>query len=324
MTSTEPTHAHSAPPVEKHDGEKNHNHMGDIIASTFGMSPSHHKAKEEKTIKVIGAGWGRTSTTSFLDAMEILGMKCYHMKEVIGNGDAKFWSRVAKDPTTDVHEVLGARGYEATCDWPSSQFYLEQLHRYPDAKVVLTYRDPEKWYGSLKNTILTMMPRCDAPIGVRVAMGLGLPAAGFPEMCDDVIMTKSFQGMEPTKENIIQAYKDHVEKVKATVPADKLLIFDVTEHENPWIPLCEFLGKPIPDKKYPHSNDTEEFQRLTSIINSVGWTLGVVGLGIPFLFAAPTYEKHKHDDQRHTTVHTKEAEGSEPHKQGDANHSHHK
>ena len=45
----------------------------------------------------------------------------------------------------DVHDVLGARGYEASCDWPSSHYYEQQLKRYPNAKVILTVRDPEKW-----------------------------------------------------------------------------------------------------------------------------------------------------------------------------------
>jgi hypothetical protein len=265
-------------------------HIGDIISTTFLGAFSGKPKAEEKMVKVIGAGWGRTTTTSFLDAMEILNMKCYHMKEVMANRDAEFWSKMASNPDTDVHEVLGARGFEATCDWPSSQFFDKQLERYPDAKVVLTYRSPEKWYESMKNTILGMMPRCGAPVGVRVAMGVGLPTSGFPKMCDDVIMTKSFQGLEPTKENIIKCYNDHVERVKATVPADKLLVFDVTEHENPWIPLCNFLDLPVPSVPYPHSNDTAEFQRLTSIINIVGWSFVVLGLGIPLLYAAPSYE----------------------------------
>ena len=35
--------------------------------------------KIDRNVKVIGAGWGRTGTTSFKAAMEILGLKCYHM-----------------------------------------------------------------------------------------------------------------------------------------------------------------------------------------------------------------------------------------------------
>jgi hypothetical protein len=36
-------------------------------------------------------------------------------------------------------------GFEATCDFPSAVYYKEQMEAYPNAKVILTKRDPEKW-----------------------------------------------------------------------------------------------------------------------------------------------------------------------------------
>ena len=35
------------------------------------------------------------------------------------------------------------------------------------------------------------------------------------------------------------------------VPKDQLLIFDLSDG---WEPLCKFLGKPIPNKEFPHRN----------------------------------------------------------------------
>lgn len=136
---------------------------------------------EQTEVKVIGAGWGRTGTMSFKTAMEILGMKCYHMIEVFKNDDADFWRRLAEnDPTADLHEVLGARGFEATSDFPSSAFVEEQMKRYPNAKVILTYRDPEKWYRSCCDTIFQAQADYEGcGFGTRVFLGL---RGSFPFM----------------------------------------------------------------------------------------------------------------------------------------------
>jgi hypothetical protein len=61
------------------------------------------------------------------------------------NGDYSFWSSVADGGTTDFSSVFGTRGYEGSCDFPSAVYYKQQLKLYPDAKVILTLRDPEKW-----------------------------------------------------------------------------------------------------------------------------------------------------------------------------------
>jgi Sulfotransferase domain len=48
-------------------------------------------------------------------------------------------------------------------------------------------------------------------------------------------------------------------QVKAAVPADRLLVYSVTEG---WEPLCKFLGVPVPDTPFPRKNDRAEMQRL--------------------------------------------------------------
>jgi Sulfotransferase domain len=47
--------------------------------------------------------------------------------------------------------------------------------------------------------------------------------------------------------------------VKAAVPADRLLVYSVTEM---WEPLCKFLGVPVPSSPFPRKNDRAEMQRL--------------------------------------------------------------
>jgi hypothetical protein len=40
-------------------------------------------------------------------------------------------------------------GFVATADLPPSDFMAEMMELYPDAKVILVRRDPEKWWNSV-------------------------------------------------------------------------------------------------------------------------------------------------------------------------------
>ena len=48
----------------------------------------------------------------------------------------------------------------------------------------------------------------------------------------------------------------HTDGVKAAIPADQLLIYEVKDG---WGPLCAFLGKPAPAERFPNNNSLEEF-----------------------------------------------------------------
>src|ERR1700755_3256651 len=104
-------------------------------------------------LRVIGAGLGRTGTPSLKVPLEELGFgKCYHMTEVLARpGDARVWDAAARGEPVDWEAML--RGYRATVDWPACTFYRDFLKLYPEAKVILTVRDPERWYDSARQTI---------------------------------------------------------------------------------------------------------------------------------------------------------------------------
>lgn len=44
----------------------------------------------------------------------------------------------------------------ATTDWPAALFIDELVAAYPEAKVVLTIRDTEKWWKSFQETVLVL------------------------------------------------------------------------------------------------------------------------------------------------------------------------
>src|SRR5262245_39057269 len=118
-------------------------------------------------MKLIGAGFGRTGTMSLKAALERIGYgPCYHMSEVFEHPEhATLWAAAAKGELSDWSDLLG--GYEATTDWPGCTFWRELMDAYPEAKVLLNVRDPERWYTSVENSFLAMrrqLPEGESPI----------------------------------------------------------------------------------------------------------------------------------------------------------------
>ncbi len=97
-------------------------------------------------LKVIGAGLPRTGTLSLKHALEQLGFgRCHHMTELARNPDRwPLWERAFDGEPVEWEEIF--QGFGATVDAPSCFFYREIAERYPEAKVILTVRDPNRWF----------------------------------------------------------------------------------------------------------------------------------------------------------------------------------
>lgn len=200
------------------------------------------------TLKVIGAGFGRTGTLSLKLALEKLGFdKCYHMMEVFGHPDhVEQWRRANRGETVDWNALY--TGYQSTVDWPSCNFYETHMRLYPDARVILSERDPEKWYESVMNTIYPSS---------KAARDSGDPAMKpWTDMAFELIWDGLFGGRMDDKDHVIGVYLAHNQRVRAVVPANRLLVFEASQG---WEPLCAFLGRTVPDEPYPKVNSTEEF-----------------------------------------------------------------
>lgn len=209
-------------------------------------------------MEVIGAGFGRTGTLSLKAALEQLGFgPCYHMEELLDNPDhAKLWNAAARGRLGGWEKVLG--GYRATVDWPGAAFWRKLTGAYPDAKVLLTVRDPERWYESVRNTIFRV------PMGGwRVRLPMLVKAVLQPRtlrfflLMRNVLHGGSFRGVDMRdKQQVIDVFNRHIEDVERSVPADRLLVYDLKQG---WEPLCDFLGVDVPDTEFPHLNDAATF-----------------------------------------------------------------
>ncbi|MEV4314102.1 sulfotransferase family protein [Actinocrispum sp. NPDC049592] len=203
-------------------------------------------------VDVIGAGFGRTGTASLKKALELIGFApCHHMVEVIKDpGTAAGWTAALGGDLSALQSVLAR--YRAVVDFPGALVWRELLELYPQAKVVLTVRDPKKWYDSAAATILRQDTR-----GEMTEHFAKNPAmADFPAFRDAM----SARGLrrDLTEDEAIAFFNQHNETVRATVESGRLLVYEVAQG---WGPLCEFLGAEVPEMEFPRVNESASFQK---------------------------------------------------------------
>lgn len=217
-------------------------------------------------LEVIGAGYPRTGTTSLKVALNRLGFgPCHHMEELFAHpAQIRRWRAVAERGDRDWDSILA--GYASAVDFPAQRWYAELLAHNPGAKVILTVRDPEGWYRSMRATIWPI----SQSFPVRWT-GRFLPVAGgVVRLATRCLWREEFEGRFLDQAYALQAFQRHVERVKATVPAEDLLIYDVREG---WAPLCRFLGVPVPKEPFPRLNDTAEFRKRVRLNQVLSWVL---------------------------------------------------
>jgi len=214
-------------------------------------------------IKIIGAGFPRTGTTTLKRSLEILGYsKTYHMKELLVNPDKlPLWLKLEETGETDWDKLY--EGYMATVDFPSYPWYIEHMNHYPEAKVILTVRDFEAWHKSAHSTIYQAGPQNFSEKIQMLFRILTNPRLAKVVNCIKFVKrqfwAKQFEGRFLDKEFAEKIWFEHIEEVKAKVPADRLLVYDVRDG---WEPLCTFLGKPVPSEPLPHLNKKENFKTM--------------------------------------------------------------
>jgi len=201
------------------------------------------------TLAVIGAGFGRTGTLSLKLALEKLGLgPCYHMVEVFQNpSHPDLWSAAADGELPDWDRLF--EGYRASVDWPGCSFWSELAASHPEARVILTLRDSERWYDSVRDTIYAMMMQ--PPDGAEPVVLSQL------SMARKLVLDQTFGGRFEDRAHAIAVYEAHNRRVQESIPPERLLVYAVSEG---WEPLCRFLDRSAPDEPFPHVNSTEEFR----------------------------------------------------------------
>jgi hypothetical protein len=196
-------------------------------------------------LKVVGAGLGRTGTSSLKMALErLLGAPSYHMMEVFGHPEhVPIWRAAAEGRDVDWDSLFD--GYVAAVDWPAAAFWHQLAERNPDAVVLLSTRaSPEVWWKSASETIF---------FGLRDSTPAGMEH--WREMWD-AITEATFTPDFLLREAAMAAYERHNERVRATADPSRLVEWKPGDG---WEPLCAALGVAVPDEPFPHLNTTEEW-----------------------------------------------------------------
>jgi hypothetical protein len=207
------------------------------------------------TLKLIGAGLGRTGTLSLKAALERIGYgPCFHMIEVLTAPErGRHWLEQTRSGIHAWDAIF--RGYRATVDWPAAAFWRELVERYPDAKVLLSLRDADRWYDSVMNTIYPVMTQGPPERAPKILHD-------FHEMVYALIFERTFEGRLGERAHAKHVFEEHNRAVIAALPASRLLVYQPGDG---WEPICRFLEVPVPDEDFPHLNDTAWYRARTGL-----------------------------------------------------------
>jgi hypothetical protein len=172
-----------------------------------------------------------------------------------------YWLQLEKTGSTDWETLY--QGYEGSVDFPCYPFYREHLRQYPEAKVILTVRPFESWYNSVYNTVWQAGPQ-----NLQEKVQMMLKMAFNPRLRKVIncikfvrryLWQEQFQNQFENRAFVEEIFHDHIASVKAQVPKEQLLVYDVRDG---WEPLCKFLNVPVPAEPLPHLNKKENFKSM--------------------------------------------------------------
>jgi hypothetical protein len=180
-------------------------------------------------MKILGVGLSRTGTTSLYKALQILGFNSLHweperLREVLDGSNPAPNFRYYDD-------------VDAVTDLPAAYFYDELLEAYPGCQCILTIRDENAWWKSIEAHFNKNYP--------------------VKSLEDDFLRWQErnyVYGSATAYEFLYRKkYREHNERVIQKIPAQQLLLMNITEGDG-WEKLCPFLGVEIPPIAFPHTN----------------------------------------------------------------------
>jgi len=205
-------------------------------------------------LKLINAGLGRTGTTSLQMALERIGLgPCYHMFDIISSDERlKQWEKIVCDAQRPDWEIV-FDGYTSAVDGPCAIYYRQIMEAFPNAKIMLTVRDAERWYHSTYDTLYQFALKSEKnppePHSTQ---------SRLYRLTSTMVWNGLFGGRFSDKEYAIDVFRNRNQEIIRNVDPENLLVYDVKQG---WEPLCAFLGVDVPPEEFPHVNDTESMRK---------------------------------------------------------------
>lgn len=176
--------------------------------------------------KVFVIGFQKTGTTSIETALKVLGYKVY-------GGDKNLMKfKKKEDLRKYIFNIM--QNWDAVQDMPWPLFYKELYELYPNAKFILTYREPDKWIKSIVEYFAS----------IRIPLHQKIYNVPCAEGYEDTYL----KVYNENNNEIIGFFKDKDNFLKMSLGED----FNYSR-------LCNFLEiKEIPNKEFPRSRTNKQ------------------------------------------------------------------
>jgi hypothetical protein len=188
--------------------------------------------------KIFCIGLNKTGTSTLAECLRVLGFS--HLK---CSRDFLEDYRLKNDFTKIFKTV---EQFDSFSDWPWPLIYKELDKNFPQSRFILTIRkNPEVWIKSLKrHSLVYTNPQTHCR---KLAYGYNYPFG--------------------KEEEHIKIYEEHNKQVVKYFDGrqDDLLILNFEEGDG-WEKICNFLGKDIPTREFPHRNKKPAFKLTKKVI----------------------------------------------------------
>lgn len=209
-------------------------------------------------------------STAMQVALNILGFTCYHSVLFFSNiKDCAAWSAALDAKFFDKGTPFTKREWDAllgsfsaiSADPPAIAFAQELVELYPEAKVILVERNVDAWYSSMNEVVI----KSSWSPFLNFLADLDPWLVGPIRDCHHRWIKGWWKAntMKEMQEKARSMYTEHYALVRKVTPKERLLEYRLGDG---WEPLCQFLGKPVPDVPFPNVNDKAHMNETLAIM----------------------------------------------------------
>lgn len=253
----------------------------------LGNAVNAVNAEKERNLKIelIAAGLPRCATSSLREAFEKLGYApCMHFDQVSPSAPRMHLvhKALSEPDRRKRQEVLFKifEGYRSTADVPGAWFVQDLLEMYPDAKVILNTRDPDKWLKSIDETIGPATTK-----KMQMATFWHSSLYSVSTLYETWENSAHAQAVGTGRMIHRQTLIRHQDWVRGLMKKDGR---GYIEWDPPmgWAPICELVEKPVPNEDFPHANDTAFMLKVHKLMWIIGALFWLRALAVPGLIFA--------------------------------------
>jgi len=198
----------------------------------------------------------------------LLDAPAYHSGTAVSGGpDTPVWAAAARaGALPDWHALLDGGGFGSIGDAPACFAWAELVAAYPDAKVLLVEREPDRWAASFAGALASVAPYLAQRWWSRAARDAHAVVTQLVSPHVPGLGRGVAPGRQPVPhDGLIALYAEHYAQVKAGVPPHRLAVYRIGDG---WGPLCDALGVPVPEGvPFPHAHEGQGDLQVLAVDN---------------------------------------------------------